>query len=180
MKVALRLDAHGDPSLETEYGLTMTRNLTPDWEFITDGVMGGVSDGSLSTETWKGRIAARLRGNVSTDNDGGFLQMACDLGPSGGAYDASRWSGIELDVLGNNEAYETRLRTSDLNKPWQSFRFEFLASENWTTLQIPFTAFTAHKHNVTFDPTQLRRLGVLAVGREFHADIAVAQARFYS
>jgi hypothetical protein len=158
----------------------MMLNLAPDWEFITDGVMGGVSEGALLTETCKGRVAARLRGTVSTDNNGGFLQMACDLDPSGRAYDASRWSGIELDVLGNNEAYEARLRTSELDRPWQSYRIEFLASENWTSVQMPFAAFTAHKHDRAFDPTRLRRLGVLAVGREFHADIAVAQARFYS
>lgn len=168
------------PSLEIEHGSTMTQNFTPDWEFISDGVMGGVSDGALTKETFKGRTAARLLGTVSTENNGGFLQMACDLDPAGGVYDASRWSGIELDVLGNDEVYETRLRTSDLDKPWQSFRFEFLASENWTTVQMPFVAFTAHKHNKAFDPTRLRRLGVLAVGREFHADIAVAQVRFFN
>jgi|GEM_PF-3054151 len=94
----------------------------------SDGVMGGMSDGALTSETINGREATRLRGRVSTENNGGFIQMTFDINASGAPYDARRWSGIELDVLGNNEAYETRLRTSDLDKPWQSFRFEFLAA----------------------------------------------------
>jgi len=141
--------------------------------------MGGASDGALSDEICGGRSATRLRGNVSTENNGGFLQMAFDLTPSGGSYDASRWTGIELDVLGNNEAYEARLRTSDLDKPWQSFRLDFQASDTWTTLRMPFSDFKAHKHDKAFEPTQLRRIGVLAIGRAFYADIAVSQVRFY-
>ncbi|WP_187429758.1 hypothetical protein ROLI_029610 [Roseobacter fucihabitans] len=158
----------------------MTERLTPDWEFIADGVMGGVSQGSLTTEKRKGRTAVRLYGEVSTENNGGFLQMAFDINASGSAYDASRWTGIEVDVLGNGETYEMRLRTNELDKPWQSFRQAFQADKDWRTVQLPFADFTAHRHDLAFDPAHLRRLGVLAVGREFHADIALAQVRFYN
>jgi hypothetical protein len=158
----------------------MKRDLEPNWEFVSDGVMGGMSDGALTSGTINGREATRLRGRVSTENNGGFIQMTFDINASGAPYDARRWSGIELDVLGNNEAYETRLRTSDLDKPWQSFRFEFLAGNNWTTIRMPFSAFSAHRHDKVYDAAQLRRVGVLAIGREFDADIAVAQVRFYN
>lgn len=73
------------------------------WELISDRVMGGVSEGTMVRDVVLGRRAIRLRGDVRLDNNGGFLQMALDLSPTGGDIDASGWSGIELDVLGNNE-----------------------------------------------------------------------------
>ncbi len=158
----------------------MKKVLTPRWEYISDGVMGGVSKGKMSRQTIEGRDAHHLFGGVSLDNNGGFLQMAFDLNRDGAAYDASRWSGIEVDVLGNGQLYEVRLRTAALFKPWQSFRLEFQSSPSWTTMQMPFSAFTAHRHDLAFDPAQLCRIGVLAIGREFHADISVARVRFFN
>jgi hypothetical protein len=50
-----------------------------------------------------GRPAIRMQGNVSLENNGGFVQIAIDLSPDGKALDASPWRGIELDVFGNSE-----------------------------------------------------------------------------
>ena len=49
------------------------------WQLVTDRVMGGVSDGTLVRETVSGRPALRMRGDVSLENNGGFVQMALDL-----------------------------------------------------------------------------------------------------
>ena len=75
------------------------------WQLVTDRVMGGVSDGTLVRETVSGRPALRMRGDVSLENNGGFVQMALDLAPDGAGVDASAWSGIELDVIGNDEDF---------------------------------------------------------------------------
>jgi len=69
-----------------------------DWQLLTDQVMGGVSKGTMFREAVAGRAAMRMRGDVSLENNGGFIQIALDLSPDGGAVDASAWSGIELDV----------------------------------------------------------------------------------
>jgi len=152
-------------------------DLTPNWEYVADTVMGGVSRGRITPATIDGRAAMRLTGKVSLDNNGGFIQMAFDL--NGGApIDASDWSGIELDTYGNNEPYELRLRTTDLRRPWQSYRAEFTAAPRWETHRLPFSAFTPHRIDIPFNPAKLRRIGVLAIGRAFDAEIAVAGLRF--
>ncbi|MBY5934223.1 CIA30 family protein [Tateyamaria omphalii] len=152
--------------------------LTPDWEYVADTVMGGVSSGQAVIEVVEGREAVRLTGAVSLENNGGFVQIAFDLA-GGGAFDASGYAGVALDVLGNGESYDLRLRTDALTRPWQSFRSEFVANEAWTTIRIPFTAFEAHRTDASFDPSRLRRIGILAIGREMQADIAVSGVRFY-
>jgi hypothetical protein len=149
------------------------------WELITDGVMGGRSGGTLSRETYAGRPALRLRGDVSLENNGGFVQMALDLSPGGGTVDASGWTGLALDVLGNGETYNLHLRTSDVTRPWQSYRMGFTAPPDWTTFTLPFAGFSAHRIDAPLDLTALRRIGIVAIGRAFRADIAVGGARFY-
>lgn len=154
-------------------------DLNPDWEYVADTVMGGVSDGTAARVHVQGRHAMRLTGSVSTDNNGGFIQMAFDLSPGGGPVDASGWQGIELDVRGNGEEYDVRLRTEQLSRPWQSFRASIRADHAWTTVRISFDDFAPHRTDVAFDPAYLRRIGILAVGRDFTADVAVSGIRLY-
>lgn len=154
-------------------------DIEPHWEYVADQVMGGVSEGHLYQELFRGRMAYVLRGNVSLANNGGFIQMASDLRSNGASFDASAWDGLELDVCGNEELYDVRLRTDQLTRPWQSFRAEITAMHDWRTIRIGFDAFMAHKTEVVFDPQQLKRIGVLAIGREFDALIAIAGLRFY-
>lgn len=71
------------------------------WLGITDRVMGGVSTGSLSREEIRGRMANVLRGKVSLENNGGFIQMATDLAldPSVDVFvDAGEFDGVELEI----------------------------------------------------------------------------------
>ena len=120
------------------------------------------------------RAAMHLTGTVSTDNGGGFIQMAFDL-----AEDAGGWTGLELDVYGNDERYDLRLRTTRLTRAWQSFRTEFVATAAWTTIKVPFDTLEAYRTDAIFDASELRRVGVVAVGREFAVDVAVSGVRLY-
>ena len=152
--------------------------LSPDWEYVADTVMGGVSQGQARRETVQGRSAMRLTGAVSLDNNGGFVQIAFDLA-QGDSFDASGFTGIALEVLGNGQAYDLRVRTPALRRPWQSFRAEFVAPDTWTTIRVPFDSLVAHRTDAAFDPGALRRIGLLAIGREMVADIAVASVTLY-
>lgn len=149
------------------------------WELIVDGVMGGRSTGTMRSEVVAGRPAVHLTGEVSLENNGGFVQMALDLRADGGPLDASGWDGIALDVVGNDETYNLHLRTSDVVRPWQSYRASFRAPAAWTTVDLPFAAFVAHRLEAPFDARHLRRLGIVAIGRAFTADVAVGRVRFY-
>ena len=152
-------------------------DITRPWEFVADTVMGGVSSGHIKTLNIKGRVATRLTGDVSLENNGGFVQMAFDINDDGSTFNASGFDGVEIDVLGNDESYDLRLRTSELTRPWQSYRASFFATAQWTTVRIPFAAFKAHKTDICFKSSLLRRIGVLAIGRVFAADISVSGFR---
>ena len=150
------------------------------WQLITDGVMGGISEGTMRREGVQGRKAIRMQGDVNLENNGGFIQIALDLAPNGAALDASDWSGIEIDVVGNGECYNLHLRTADVMRPWQSYRQAFVASRTWQTCRLPFVRFDAYRIDAMLDLTSLRRIGIVAIGRAFHADIAVGGARFFA
>ncbi|MFO8127740.1 CIA30 family protein [Yoonia sp.] len=154
-------------------------DLKPEWEFVADGVMGGVSSGGMVREMYRGRMATVLRGGVSLDNNGGFVQIAFDLRHDGAGFDASDWDGIELETCGNGELYDIRLRTDQLTQPWESFRSDFIASPEWRSRRVAFDAVEARKTDASFDPAHLRRIGILAIGREFQAEVAVANIRLY-
>lgn len=149
--------------------------LTLNWEFVADTVMGGVSTGQVTRGTWDGRHATRLTGQVSLENDGGFVQMASDL-PD---VDTGPFAGLAVDVRGNGERYDLRLRTTDLDRPWQSYRVDFPARPGWTTHRFDFDTFTPHKTDRPFNPAALRRIGIVAIGHAFAADVAVAAVRLY-
>jgi len=149
------------------------------WQLLSDAVMGGVSAGRMARVVLAGRPAIRMQGRVSLDNNGGFLQMALDLSPAGTAVDASGFTGIALDVFGNAEDYGLHLRTSALSRPWQSYRAGFRAEPAWRELRLPFRGFVAHRTDAVLDLSLLRRIGIVAIGRAFSADVAIGGLRFY-
>ncbi|MRU16754.1 CIA30 family protein [Roseovarius sp. A21] len=153
-------------------------NTVGDWALVSDQVMGGVSDGKLSHEALQGRMALRLTGHVSTENNGGFLQMARNLGEAGGM-DASGYRGLELKVLGNGETYNIHLRTKDVTRPWQSYRHSFAAPDTWTTIKLPFGDFEPHRITSPLDLKSLRRIGIVAIGKAFNADVALSGLHLY-
>ena len=149
------------------------------WELLSDRVMGGVSAGRLSLEPVAGRMAIRLQGDVSLENNGGFIQMALDLDPMGGSVDCRGYEGLEIEVSGNGETYGLHLRTADLGRPWQSYRQAFSAPPDWETIRLPFAKFLPHRTDVAFAPGRIRRLGLVAIGRAFRADLALSAIRFF-
>ncbi|MCG6205161.1 CIA30 family protein [Rhodopseudomonas sp. HC1] len=149
------------------------------WRLITDMVMGGVSLGTLHTATIGEDAPVRMRGAVSTENNGGFIQIALDLQPAGGAFDASAFTGIGLEVFGNGETYGMHLRTTDVVRPQQSYRSAFVAPQHRTLLKLPFAGFVPHRIETPFNSSRLRRIGLVAIGRAFDADLSVARVWLY-
>ena len=150
-----------------------------DWELVSDRVMGGVSGGGLSRAVVSGRPALHLTGDVRLENDGGFVQAALDLAPDGAFVDARDWDGIALTVRGNGERYNVHLRSADVTRPWQSYRATFVAQPDWAQVTLPFSDFTPHRLTAPLDLSRLRRIGLVAIGRAFRADLAVSDLRFY-
>lgn len=154
-------------------------NSSLQWRLVTDTVMGGVSRGTIANETLAGRNAIRMRGEVSTENNGGFIQIALDLAPEAGSFDAGGFTGFEIDVFGNRASYGAHLRTTDIARPQQSYRQSFMTIPAWQTVRLPFAQFSPHRTEIPLDIKRLRRIGLVAIGREFTADLAVARLILY-
>ena len=156
-----------------------TSNLGTKWQLVTDGVMGGLSQGQLTLDNYKGRNCLRMRGTVTTENNGGFVQIALSLSDQGD-FDASAYSGVEIEVAGNNELYNIHFRTGELWFPWQSYRSSFTAAGDWQTYRIPFSELEKYKTFHKFSQDDIKRIGLVAIGREFQADLCLADIRFYN
>lgn len=157
----------------------LSSNLGLEWRLFTDKVMGGVSSGNLSLDIYEGRNCLRMQGDVSTENNGGFVQIALPLSRQE-SFDASAYAGIEMEAAGKNELYNIHIRTAGLWFPWQSYRSSFMATKDWQKIRIPFTSFTPYKTTQKFRPDKLERIGLVGIGREFHADLCLASIRFYA
>ena len=49
------------------------------WVYFADTLMGGKSSGSAERMNVGGRAAIKLTGNVTTENNGGFIQVRREL-----------------------------------------------------------------------------------------------------
>ena len=157
----------------------ISSSLGTTWRLVTDQVMGGVSKGGLTLDSYKGRDCLRMRGDVSTDNNGGFVQIALDL-TKDKPFDASAYIGVELSVSGNDEHYNVHFRTTDLWLPWQSYRFSFKATPEWQTIRIPFVNLEAYRTTTKLHKDKLKRIGLVGIGRDFKADLCVGPIKFYA
>jgi hypothetical protein len=144
-----------------------------DWVFVTDGVMGGVSAG----EAVVAEGAVRLTSDVSTQNNGGFIQVRTRFG---GGWPAEA-EGLTLRMRGNGEGYYVFLRTTELRRPWHSYRASFVAGEGWAEVSLAFASFTAARPEMParFTPDQVVSLGLVAYGRDFSADLSVDRITVY-
>ena len=158
-------------------------NLTPEknqkWVFFTDRVMGGVSSGKLEIGSEDGSKFYRMTGNVSTANNGGFIQFQADLSNISNTEEV--FNGIKIKVRGNNENYQIFIRTNLTVLPWQYYSSEFYASSQWKEIKLPFSSF---KRSNFYQPkninnTDIRTLGIVAYGKNYSADLNVGLIEFY-
>jgi hypothetical protein len=149
------------------------------WRGVSDRVMGGISEASVFHDVIDGRQCLRLAGDVHLENGGGFIQAVLDLTHSRLTLDALGCTGVRIIVRGNSEKYSVHLRTPDNVRPWQAYRASFIAESGWETIDLPFNTFEPHRLEAPLDTGRLRRIGLVAIGRAFQADLAVAELAFY-
>lgn len=145
------------------------------WRPFSDRVMGGISQEQVTLEEIDRRRCVRLRGEVRLENNGGFVQVALPLEARGSPLDARSYTGVRLLVWGNSEEYRLHLRTTDCRRPQQYYWAPFIAEARWQAVALPFVAFQPKWLDAPLDTRALTRLGVVAHGRRFHADVAVAR-----
>lgn len=154
--------------------------LNTKWRGVSDKVMGGVTEVSIARDVIDDQPCLRLTGDVSLENNGGFLQAALPLARNQETFDASGYKGVRLLVRGNGEQYSIHLRTPDNNRPWQSYRSHFTAEPAWTTIDLPFSGFRPYRLAKPLNTSRLKRIGFVAIGRTFQADLAIGGVGLYN
>ena len=79
-----------------------------------------------------------MTGNVTTENNGGFIQIRTPINPS---IDANEYKGISIKVYENNKDYALHVRTKLILAPWQYYSYSFLAKDEWGAIKAPFKDF---------------------------------------
>lgn len=175
----------GDGGSGVKAGEDMSFPMTGDqaayWRFVTDGVMGGVSTGRLDFAAQDGVDFARLTGDVSTANNGGFIQLRAGLNLSGMSEDGAGLTGIRVTSRGNGETCFIHLRARDNRRPWHYFAASFIADEDWQEAALPFDSFrhSADMTPPTPRPQDIVSIGIVAYGRDHRADVSVSEIGFY-
>ena len=156
-----------------------TTNQSQKWNFITDQVMGGVSTGKFTVDKVDGVMCYRMTGDVSTKNNGGFIQFRADLRSLN--LNDNNYEGLRLLVRGNGEVYNIHIRTGMTFMPWQYYSVEFKTSPNWNEVIIPFSNFKRSNFYQprSFKSKDIATLGIVAYGRDYEADIDLAKIEFY-
>ena len=147
------------------------------WKFISDNVMGGVSTGSINYVMKEGNSSAYLSGNVSTKNNGGFIQIRRSLKD----IDLSKAKYIKITAKGNNQKYFLHLRTSGTILPWQYYQISFEVKEEYKEYILQIKEF---KKSGSFQPSMVNSksissVAVVAYGRDHKADIHVKEISFH-
>jgi len=148
------------------------------WCFVTDKVMGGVSEGSLEFIKEDNTYFYRMTGELSLENNGGFIQFRTKL--ENHPADKS-FNGVRIRVRGNDNEYSIHIRTKYLLLPWQYYESSFKATNQWTTIELPFSSFNKSNFYQPSDVSSrdIKTIGIVAIGREFNAEIDLASIELY-
>lgn len=147
---------------------------TPDreWRTINDGVMGGVSNSTMSVTDG----VASFSGIVSLENNGGFASVRSLPAD----HDLGEFDGVALRLRGDGKRYAFRLRTTDrFDGPSYQAMIEPGAGE-WSELVIRFGQFEPVYRGrpvpgyEPLDPSRVKTFGFLISDKqegEFRLDI---------
>ena len=148
------------------------------WNFITDQVMGGVSTGKFKVEEIDGRKCYRMTGDVSTKNNGGFIQIRAKLSPK---INSKNYSGVYVKVYGNEKNYNLHLRTGLTLAPWQYYSYTFASTKKWIKIRAPLKEF---KKSNFYQPKSILGQNIISIGLvagfdDFKSDICLGEIGFY-
>ena len=143
------------------------------WAYLADTVMGGVSQGSAEFASG----ALRLTGQVSTKNNGGFIQVRTRIDP----IEAKGRTGLKIKVKGNGEIYYLHIRNASARLPWHYYTANFSTYEKWSEVIIPFDQFekSATLMPRKLNPDTIKTIGLVAYGKDHKADVSIANLEFY-
>ncbi len=150
---------------------------TSQWSYFADTVMGGVSVGTAEFQSGESGKIIRLTGEVSTANNGGFIQVRSSV-----PWELAKGkTGVKLKIKGNGEQYYLHIRNSSSRLPWHYYQQGFETTGSWTEVKLPFAAFTksASLLRSVMNQETIKTIGIIAYGKNYSADIYVMSLEFY-
>ena len=146
------------------------------WRYVADDVMGGVSKGYVEYQIIEEDIIAVLKGNVSTENNGGFIQIRRDLKD----INLENANSVKIVAKGNSQKYYIFLRTTGTILPWQYYASEFTVNENFNEFVLPIKDFEKSGFLLAkkINPKKITSVGIVAFGRDHLAELYVKEIKF--
>jgi hypothetical protein len=167
------------PSVRAEQLVDVYRaseDVASSWAAISDQVMGGVSTAALRQSERNNSPCTCLTGRTSLENNGGFVQMKLDIGPS---WSGADYKGLFIELCGAAHEYNLHVKTAQLEKPWQSFRCALQVRSQWTRFIVPYEQLHAHRTNAELEPAGIKSVAVVAIGAVFDVDVCVRRFGFF-
>ena len=159
---------------EEDINLPFSQDSSKYWQYISDRTMGGISDGQATLEQDEEMFFARLKGNVSTKNNGGFIQLRAGVNLRN-----KNIEGIRIKVRGNNNEYYLHLRSPRM-LPWNYYTAKFYASEEWVVVDLPLSSFEYSRDTTkSFNSSKIQSIGLVAYGKDFFAQVDLAEVELY-
>ena len=167
-----------------------TLDSVKNWKYVSVQVMGGVSEGSVSLAKDGDMVFVRLTGDVSTRNNGGFIQLRSKVSLfnkpkmfqliQDADKDGKKLQGVRLNVRGNGETYHIMVRTYLNWSPSDYYSHTFETSPACRQVNLPFSEFKRSKSRSTaLNINEIRDFGIVAFGRDFESDVSVSKIDFY-
>ena len=149
--------------------LSFSLNDPQAWIGVTDQVMGGVSDLAITHSDG----IFFMKGNVSTENNGGFVRLSHRIDIS-----SNDFKGIKFKAKGNNETYEIHVTLKGLKiPPWSYFSQDFDVGDEWQEYVVFFadlkrsSGFSA----ASMKAKNIRDISIAGYGRNFEVDLAIKE-----
>ena len=141
-------------------------NSPQDWYGVTDRVMGGKSN--LQVEFVEETFI--LRGNVTTQNNGGFVRLVQDI-----KLNDDTLSGISFLAKGNDEVYEIHATLKGVKvPPWSYMSHSFQVTKEWKRYEIYFKDLKSSGYSARkMKPKNINNIAFAGYGRDFDVNLMV-------
>ena len=150
------------------------KDIRAEWVPFSDQVMGGISEVNAYELLEDGVSFYRLEGNVSTKNNGGFIQLRAGVNLRN-----KNIEGIRIKVRGNNNEYYLHLRSPRM-LPWNYYTAKFYASKEWMVVDLPLSSFEYSRDtSKSFNSSKIQSIGLVAYGKDFFAQVDLAEVELY-
>jgi hypothetical protein len=129
--ILLSLSVMFQDSTSTIFDFKIAKN-TSNWFVVNDGVMGGLSQGTLTINNAGNGL---FKGYVTTENNGGFSSIRHGFNKK----DISKFEHIIIKIKGDGKDYQFRIKEKSSQR--YSYISTFKTTGEWQTIKISLSSF---------------------------------------